>query len=147
MRLLHRTAEGYVPTLAGERIRAHVERVEVEALSVERAVAGQDIRLDGLVRMASPQLLASHLLAPSAAELHVNHPNILIEAIPDTPDEPLATRDAEIALRFRRFEHLEVIVRKIGEVAFGLYSCLAYLARYGKPNFGEGCAGHQLITY
>jgi DNA-binding transcriptional LysR family regulator len=61
VRQLQRTVDGYVLTLAGESIRAHVERLEAEALSVERAVAGHDIRLDGLVRVTSSQLLTSHL--------------------------------------------------------------------------------------
>jgi len=69
VRLLVRTGEGYVPTLAGESVRAHVERVEAETLAVERAVAGHDVRLEGPVRVASSQLLASHLLAPSFAAL------------------------------------------------------------------------------
>jgi DNA-binding transcriptional LysR family regulator len=53
VRLLQRAADGYVLTLAGESIRAHVERVETETLSVERAVAGHDTRLEGLVRVTS----------------------------------------------------------------------------------------------
>jgi DNA-binding transcriptional LysR family regulator len=105
VRLLQRAADGYVLTLAGESIRAHVERVETETLSVERAVAGHDTRLEGLVRVTSSQLLTSHLLAPSFAALHARHRGILIESLPDMPDEPLATQDAEIAVRLRRFEH------------------------------------------
>ena len=146
VRLLHRAADGYVLTLAGESIRAHVERVEAETLSVERAVAGHDLRLDGLVRVASSQLLTSHLLAPSFAALHAHHPDILIEALPDLPGEPLAARDADIAVHLRRFEHPDLVVRTLGKVAFGLYYCVAYLARHGLPDLGNGCAGHQLIT-
>lgn len=146
VRLLQRAADGYTLTLAGESIRAHVERVEAETLSVERAVAGQDLRLDGLVRVASSQLLTSHLLAPSFAALHVHHPGILIEALPDLLGEPLATRDADIAVHLRRFEHPDVITRSLGTVAFGLYGCLAYLARHGLPDLGSGCPGHQLIA-
>lgn len=146
VRLLQRAADGYVLTLAGESIRAHVERVEAEALSVEHAVAGHDARLEGLVRVASSQLLTSHLLAPSFAALHARHCGILIEALPDLPGEPLATHDADIAVRLRRFEHHDLVVRNIGAVAFGLYGCVAYLARHGEPDLGNGCAGHQLIT-
>ena len=97
VRLLQRTADGYLLTLAGESIRA---------LSVERAVAGQDVRLDGLVRVAGAQMLTSHLLAPSYAALHGLHPGILIEALPSLPGEPLATQDADIAVRLRRFDRL-----------------------------------------
>ena len=146
VRLLQRTADGYVTTLAGESIRAHVERVEAEALSVERVVAGQDVRLDGLVRVAGAQLLTSHLLAPSFAALHSIHRGTLIEALPDLPGEPLATQEADIAVRLRRFEHHDLVVRNIGTIAFGLYGCVAYIARHGEPDLGSGCPGHQLIT-
>lgn len=146
VRLLQRTADGYVLTLAGESIRLHVERIEAEASMAERAVAGQDIRLEGLVRVASSQLLTSHLLAPSFAALHDHHRNILIVALPNLPGEPLATQDADIAVRLRPFEHPEVVTRNIGAVAFGFYSCLAYLARHGEPDLSRGCEGHQLIT-
>src|SRR5579863_6599799 len=35
VRLLNRTPEGYVPTLAGRDVREHAERLETEALSLE----------------------------------------------------------------------------------------------------------------
>ena len=146
VRLLQRTTDGYLPTLAGESIRAHVERVEAEALSVERVVAGQDVRLEGEVRVARAQLLTSHLLAPSFAALHSVHRGILIEALPDLPGEPLATQDADIAVRLRRFEHHDLTMRSIGRIAFGLYGCVSYLARQGEPDLDSGCAGHLLIT-
>ncbi len=145
VRLLVRTGDGYVPTLAGESIRAHVERVEAETLAVERAVAGQDQRLEGLVRVASSQLLASHLLAPSFAALHALHPDILIEALPESEDD-LTGRGVDIVARLRRFESRELIVRKIGEIAFGLYGCVSYLIRHGHPDVADGCPGHQLVT-
>jgi DNA-binding transcriptional LysR family regulator len=133
VRLLQRTADGYVLTLAGESIRAHVERVEAEALSVEYAVAGHDVRLEGLVRVSSSQLVTSHLLAPCFVALHSRHPGILIESHPITAGEPLASHDADIAVRLKRFEHHDVVARSIGTIAFGLYGCVAYLAQRGEP--------------
>ena len=88
VRLLQRTADSYTLTLAGESIRTHVERVEAEALSVERAVAGHDMRLEGLVRVTSSQLLSNHLLTPGFAALHMVHHGILIEALPELQGDP-----------------------------------------------------------
>ncbi len=147
VRLLQRAADGYTLTLAGESIRTHVERVETETMSVERAVAGHDIRLEGLVRVASSQLLTSHLLAPSFAALHLAHHGILIEALPELQGEALATHDADIVLQLRRFDHHDLVVRSLGSIAFGLYGCVAYLARRGLPDLGQGCAGHQLVSF
>jgi DNA-binding transcriptional LysR family regulator len=146
VRLLQQTGTGYALTLAGESIRAHVERVETEALSVERAVAGHDIRIDGVVRVASSQIITSHLLTPCYAALHAHHPGILVEALPDGPGDPLTSQDADIAVRLRRFDHGDLLVRSLGALGFGLYACIAYLARFGQPDFAVGCAGHRLIT-
>ena len=146
VRLLQRTTDGYVLTLAGQSIRAHVELVEQQTLSVERAVAGRDIRLEGLVRIASTQMLTSHLLAPAFSALHVLHSGIQIEASAESSGELLATNVVDVVVRLRRFEHPDLIVRNIGTIAFGLYACVAYLARRGEPDLSRGCAGHQLIA-
>ena len=146
VRLLRRTADGYVLTLAGESIRTHVELVEKQALMVERAVAGSDTRLDGVVRVASSQILTSYLLAPSFAALHGMHPGIQIVALPEVAGEQLETNAADIVVRLRRFDHHDLVVRNIGLMAFGLYGCVAYLARQGQPDLEDGCAGHRLIT-
>ena len=142
-RLLQRSADGYSLTLAGESIHAQAERVEAEALLIERTVAGRDTRLEGPVRVASSQLLTSHLLAPGFAALHARHRGILVEAL---PAEPLASNDADVAVRLRRFEHHDLVVRNLGAVAFGLYGCVAYLAQQGEPDLRGGCHGHQLIA-
>jgi DNA-binding transcriptional LysR family regulator len=147
VRLLQRTPTGYVLTLAGESIRASVERVEAETLAVQQAIAGRDMRLEGLVRVTSPQLVTSHLLAPCFAALHAQHPDVMIESYPFLHGKALVTQDAEISVRLQRFEHQELIVRNIGEIAFGLYASVAYLARFGEPDVAGGCPGHQLITF
>ena len=83
VRLLNRTPEGYVPTLAGEEVRQKAERLEAEALGLERDVTGRDTRLRGLVRVTCAETMAAHLLAPSFARLHAKHPDIMIELIPN----------------------------------------------------------------
>ena len=146
VRLLNRTAEGYVPTLAGESICACVERIEAEALSVERAVAGHDVRLEGTVRVSASQFLTSHFLASSFAALQFLLKRILIEALPEMPGSPLAGREADIVLRLRPFDDQDLFTRKVGEVAFGLYGSLDYFVQHGEPDLAAGCPGHQLIT-
>ena len=46
-RLLQKTPRGYIPTAAGEAILGNVERIEAEALAVERRITGRDVRLEG----------------------------------------------------------------------------------------------------
>jgi len=146
VRLVHRTLEGYVPTPAGEAIRQHVERVEAEMHSVERAVGGMDTRLGGTVRIACPPLLASHVLAPCAAALYSRHPEIRMELLSHVSTPNLAAREAELCLRLRRFDQSGLFVRRVGTLAFSLYASVSYLRRHGEPDQDTGYAGHHLIT-
>ena len=145
-RLLHRVSDGYALTLAGQEILAGVERMEREALDVERAVAGHDPRTAGVVRGRGSQLVTSHLLAPSLAALHKADRSVLVELVPGSLGEAVALHESDVAIQLRPFAHQELIVRKLGVMAFGLYGSEDYLGRCGKPSTGEGCPGHQLIT-
>ena len=146
VRLVHRTADGFMLTLAGESILAKVERLETDVLSVERTVASQDTRQEGLVRVASSQMLTSHLLAPSCTALYSRNRDILIELLADMPSDPPASEEVHICVQLRQFEHHDLVVRKIGEIAFGLYCCVAYLGQHDLPDPDNGYSGHKLIV-
>ena len=146
VRLLHHTREGYVPTRAGQAIREHIERVEAETQAVQRIVGGLDQRLEGVVRVTSPVLVASHLVAPCLSALHAKHPEIMVELLCYVPKPNLRTGEADLAIQFRRFEEAGLIVRRIGTLGFGLYASLAYLSQRGEPDTKAGCPGHHLIT-
>jgi DNA-binding transcriptional LysR family regulator len=65
-RLLSRTPGGFVLTPAGEAVMGNVERIEAEALAVERRITGRDIRLEGVVRVTSVEILAVDVLTEVA---------------------------------------------------------------------------------
>jgi DNA-binding transcriptional LysR family regulator len=146
VRLLNRTPEGYVPTLAGEQVLKQAERVEAEALGLERQVGGRDMRLAGLVRVTCPETIASNLVAPCFGTLNVEHPDIMIELIPNPRELSLSMREADISVRLRQPDQHDLVVRRIGTVAFGLYASADYLERHGELDFDGGCPGHHLIT-
>jgi DNA-binding transcriptional LysR family regulator len=145
-RLLHRTPEGYVPTLAGEAILGQAERVEAEALAVERTVGGHDALLEGAVRVTAVETLASHVLVPAFCALQLGNPEISIELLANVRHMSLAMREADIAVRLTRFEQHDLVARRIGTMAHGLYASPIYLERYGPPDFAAGCPGHRLVT-
>lgn len=145
-RLFHRAADGYALSLAGHAILANVERVEGEALHLERIVGGHDTRLAGVVRLAGSQLVTSHLVAPCLAELHARDRSVIVELLPQLSGEALVARETDIAVQMRPFEHPDLVVRKLGAIAFGLYGSHGYLERCGVPDTESGCTGHQLIT-
>ena len=146
VRLLHRTPEGYRLTLAGETVRAQAERVEAEVLTVERAVGGQDERVQGVVRVTCTETLAVHILAPCFVALQHHHPELHIELVPNPVEVSLSMRDADIAIRLTPSDRHDLVVRRVGRMSFGLYASPLYVQRHGLPDFAEGCIGHRLMT-
>lgn len=146
VRLLSRTPTGFVLTAAGERILPRVERMEGEALSAERAISGEDDRLEGLVRITSVDTFAARILTPALARLAQIHPGIAIELITDVRSLSLARREADIAVRLAPFEQHEAVVRRIADMAFGLYAAPAYLAERGAPDWTDLGADHRIVT-
>ncbi len=147
VRLLQRVADGYEPTIAGEAIRPYAERMEGDAASLEMEVSGKDTRLEGVVRVTSLQMVASHLLTPCFTKLNHMHPRICLEVTPNLPATALSAHDVDISVRLTAFEQHELVVRSLGFMAFGLYATTSYLERYGVPDTHAGCAGHRLITF
>ncbi len=146
VRLLNRTPDGYVPTQAGDGVRAHAQRLEAEALTLERAVGGRDARMAGLVRVTCAETVADHILAPGLATLHLIHPDIMVELIPNPRELSLSMREADISVRLRQPDQHDLVVRRIGTIAFGLYASPSYLERHGTLDIADGCSGHHLVT-
>lgn len=143
--LLQKTPAGYVLTEAGEAALAHVERIEQEALAIERSVAGRDIRLEGTVRLTTVETLAVDVLAPILTEFLERYPAITLELVTDTRLLSLARREADVAVRLSRPDGHELVARKIGEVGYGLYASPTYLDRMGEPDIGAGAPGQRMI--
>lgn len=144
--LLLRTPSGFILTAAGEHILAGVERMEAEALNVERTISGEDARLEGLVRITTVEAFGARIVTPALAQLQDSYPAIAIELITGVRSLSLARREADLAIRLAPFEQQEAIVRRVADMAFGLYASEAYLETHGSPDWSRGAPGHRLIA-
>ncbi len=145
VRLLNRTPDGYVLTPAGEDVRDKAERLEIEAEALERTVGGRDMRLSGRVRVTCAETMAAHVLAPCFASLQRQHADIIVELIPDPRELSLSMREAELSVRLTQPNQHDLVVRRIGSLAFGLYASPDYLERHVELDFEDGCPGQHLI--
>ena len=140
------TPSGQALTETGRKLLATAERMEVEALTVERVASGRDIGVRGRVRITSSEWLIERLLAPLVAPLLVEHAELEVELWADVRHLSLVRREADIALRPSRFDQGEVVERAVGFLGFGLYASDSYLLRHGMPDFGAECRGHRLVV-
>lgn len=147
-KLFDRTPDGYTLTPAGSDLLTHAERMESEALELERRVMGSDRRLSGVVRLTATEMLATRFIAPALGRFHERYPQLLLDLHCTNRPVSLGRREADIALRLARPREENVITRRLASIRLGLYAAEEYLARFGMPPCpDESLAGHRLILF
>lgn len=119
--LFRRTKEGLVLTDAGDRILKLAEAVENSALAMERRLAGNHDRLEGILRISSAEWFANYVLAPVLSELTRRHPAIVPELIASYRLLNLSRRDADIAFRIVPFTEPDIVQRRLMRIPYVLY--------------------------
>lgn len=144
-KLFLRRSDGFVLSSSGAQVLEHAERMEQDALAVERRTAGRDDGVRGTVRVTGSEWLVTHVLSPDLAPLLARYPELTIDVIADPHHLNLARREADIALRPKRFEHDGIVQHATAKLGFGLYASRSYLTERGTPPSGDG-RGHALIA-
>lgn len=132
VRLFERLPGGvYQATDAGARMAAGAERMEDEALALDRDISGRDHRLCGRLRVTSSETLAYSRLTTLLAAFRQVNPGILVELAIDNRVLSLSRREADIALRPIRPKGSDLWGRKLSNIAWALYAAPAYLEANG----------------
>lgn len=127
-RLLQRTSGGYELTALGEAVLGNAERMEAEAIAVERIVQGRDVALSGVVRLTTVEFIAEVLLPGAIRTLQRQYPRITIDVLSDPRSLNLSRREADLAIRMTRFEGSQLVSRRLATTASALYVGADYLA-------------------
>ncbi len=147
-RLFDRTPDGYALTAAGRDLLPRAERMEHEALALEREVLGADQRLAGSVRMTATEMIATRFIMPQLPMLSARHPEITLELESSNRNVSLTRREADIALRLARPREENVVTRRLSDIPLALYAAPAYLKARGTPSNPEASlAGHSVMMF
>jgi DNA-binding transcriptional LysR family regulator len=147
-RLFDRTPEGYALTAAGRDLLYRAERMEAEALALEREVLGADQRLAGSVRVTATEMIGTRFIMPRLPQFRALHPEIAIELECSHRSVSLTRREADIALRLSRPHEENVITRRLAPIPVALYAAPSYLSARGTPADAErSLAGHELVLF
>jgi DNA-binding transcriptional LysR family regulator len=140
--LFQRTGDGFVLTDEGSAVLTHAERMEEEALALQRRLAGHDQRLDGMLRLTSSGWFGVHMLAPVLAEFAEAQPGVVVELLTDGRFFSLSRREADMAFRIHPFDEPEVVSRRLMRIDYAAYIKSGNDLR---PQVGDG-AGTPLVT-
>lgn len=149
-RLFDRTPDGYLLTAVGRDILPRAQRMEAEALGVEREIARADQRVAGVVRVTATEMLATRFIMPHLPRLAARYPEVALDLQCTNASVSLARREADIAIRLARPREPDVVVRKLAAVELALYASPAYVAARGRPAAPEqpgGLAGHTVLGF
>ena len=132
VRLFERLPGGtYEPTEAGARMAAAAERMEDEALALDRAIAGVDHRPAGRLRVTCSETLAHARLTGHLAGFRRAYPGILVELVIENRVLSLTRREADVAIRPTRPREGDLWGRKLAGVAWAVYGAPEVVAELG----------------
>jgi DNA-binding transcriptional LysR family regulator len=102
--------------------------------SLERKLAGQDLRLSGPVRVTTTDTLMGSILPEILAQFRAAHPGIDIEVAISNLMLNLTKRDADVAIRPAQDPPETLIGRRVAKIAFAIYASPRYLAKHRRTN-------------
>jgi DNA-binding transcriptional LysR family regulator len=127
VRLFERLRDGYAPMPAGERVARLAARFADEVLSLERELAGQDLRPSGAVRIATTDSVAA-IIMRHVRDLRASHPAIKIEVTISNAMANLTRREADVALRPTPEPPQNLVGRRVAHIAHSIYGSRDYLS-------------------
>ena len=146
-RLFDRSPRGLAPTDAANALISHAERVESELLRAASSVGRRDTQISGTVRLATPEIFGTYLVAPNIAKLRERHPDLTLELAPETRSISLSKREADIAISVRRPPRGRLITRKLVDYRLGLYASPEYLERSPDIRSRADLDAHAFVSY
>ena len=147
VRLFERLQGGaYAATEAGARMAAAAERMEDEALALDRAIEGVDHRPVGRLRVTCSETLAFARLTGHLAAFRRSYPGIVVELAIENRVLSLTRREADVALRPMRPREGGLWGRKLAGVAWAVYGAAELVAGLG-PVAADGLGRCPMIGW
>jgi DNA-binding transcriptional LysR family regulator len=130
LRLFERLPTGYVLTAGGEELIAAARHIDETVTTLQRKLAGKDLRLSGTIRMTTTDTLMGSVLPEILAEFRDSHPGIQVEIAISNLIFNLTKRDADVAIRPADHPPETLIGRRIAKIAFAIYGSPQYLSKH-----------------
>jgi DNA-binding transcriptional LysR family regulator len=125
--LFDRTPQGPKPSALAERMRVHAERLSSEVQAIADLAADDSAEIEGRVRLAMTESFATHVFLPHLyAELRRRHPRLAIDVQCSTASADLGRREADLAIRFYRPVHGDLIAQRMASLPTAVLAQRAY---------------------
>jgi DNA-binding transcriptional LysR family regulator len=116
---------------------AAARHIDDTVTALERKLAGQDLRLSGVLRITTTDTLMGSILPEILAEFRDAHPGIGIEMAVSNLMFNLTKRDADVAIRPARNPPETLVGRRIAKIAFAIYGSPHYLTTHKAKSLAD----------
>jgi DNA-binding transcriptional LysR family regulator len=120
--LFVRHASGYIPTEDAKALEIEAEHLEIAIAKFQARVKSNGAEMTGVVRLAAPETITTHLLLPGLQPFLAQHPELELELLTGVPTLGIARGEADIALRVVRPERGALTRKRVGIMSYGLYA-------------------------
>jgi DNA-binding transcriptional LysR family regulator len=156
LQVFHKLPTGYKLTVEGRQLLDSALSIESTVKSLERRMFGQEMKLEGTLRLTTTDSLLRFVLAKHLAVFHRLYPRIQLELNVTPRRLELSNLEADVAIRPTQSlpENLKGI--KLCEMAFGVYGTPKYISSLkGKHplrsahwlEMSQGSASHLISTF
>ena len=146
-KLFDRHRHGMEVTPAARGVMVQAESMLANATSIERHLAGLDREMAGVVRVAATEGLAAQWLVPRLTELRRRHSDIVVQVIVGDQVLDLATRQADLAIRFFRPTSHQLVAARVGQFSMSIFAAPGYIEQFGLPQELEELRDHHLVDH
>lgn len=130
VRFFERLQDGYAMTDAGRTAMHYAERIESEVHALGLEVLGQDMRLQGKIRVTAPEGFTVQLAPALFTEFLSKHPDVSIDIVGGSSAVDLSRREADIAIRATAKPPDSSLGRKVCDFRFAVYATPAYAKQH-----------------
>lgn len=146
VKLFQRSVKGLTLTEEGVALLEHCRAIRAQIVKIERSLGGE-MDSGGTVKVALPEGLSLEVVLPQLERFYRDYPNIRLLLNVSSSTANLSYGEADIAIRLFRPDEANLVVRRLGGMAMGLYAAATYLDRYGTPSTVTELAHHRIIAY
>ncbi len=126
-RIFERSDAGYVLTPEAEKMINAAREVEDTLFTMQRQIAGHELKLEGELRVTTTDSFMLSVLGPHLASFREKHPHIIVDLLVTNSVLDLNRRDADVAIRPTGYPDSNLVSKRLCDVEFGVYASADYL--------------------
>ena len=137
-RIFERGETGYVLTPEAEKMINAAREVEDTLFTMQRQIAGHELKLEGELRVTTTDSFMLSVLGPHFATFNQKYPHIVVDLLVTNSILDLNRRDADVAIRPTRHAESSLVSRRLCNVEFAVYASPDYLESAAPGNISDG---------